>query len=122
MDHEPNGSSLQSMLLYAQNMKRDRFQVWGPDFYHWDNLFEKKDTELIPLQNITEVPIAMFVAYDDTIADPMDAQWTADTIGSAVFHYQYIEGGHLTFMIGKDMTYYTQDVMGLLNQYNPLNA
>jgi pimeloyl-ACP methyl ester carboxylesterase len=25
MDHEPNGSSLQAMLLYAQNMKRDRF-------------------------------------------------------------------------------------------------
>jgi hypothetical protein len=25
MDHNPNGSSVQSMLLYAQNMKRDRF-------------------------------------------------------------------------------------------------
>ena len=25
-------------------------------------------------------------------------------------------------MIGKDMTYYTQDVMGLLNKYNPITA
>jgi hypothetical protein len=25
MDHEPNGASVQTMLLYAQNMKRDRF-------------------------------------------------------------------------------------------------
>jgi hypothetical protein len=109
------------MLLYAQNMKRDRFQVWAPDFYHLDNLFEKKDTDLIPLENITEVPVAMFVAYDDTIADPTDANWTRNQIGAAVKHYQMIEGGHLSFMIGKDMTYYTQDVMGLLNQYNPIH-
>lgn len=49
----------------------------------------------------------MFVAYDDTIADPTDANWTRNQIGSAVVHYQMIEGGHLTFMIGKDMTYYS---------------
>jgi hypothetical protein len=39
-------------------------------------LFEKKDTDLIPLSNIKDVPVAMFVGYDDTIADPTDANWT----------------------------------------------
>ena len=122
MDHEPNGASVQSMLLYAQNMKEDRFQVWGPDYYHWDHLVQKRTTDLIPIETITKVPIAMFAAYDDTIADPIDAKWTKDTIGAAVIHYQMIEGGHLTFLIGKDMSYYTQDVMGLLHQYNPIST
>ena len=96
--------------------------MWGPDYYHWDHLFQKRTTDLIPIETITKVPIAMFAAYDDTIADPIDAKWTKDTIGAAVIHYQMIEGGHLTFLIGKDMSYYTQDVMGLLHQYNPIST
>ena len=64
----------------------------------------------------------MFAAYDDTIADPTDAKWTKETIGADVIHFQWIEGGHTTFLIGKDMSYYTQDVMGLLHTYNPITA
>ena len=44
-------------------------------------------TDLIPLENITEVPIAVFVGSDDIVADPIDGQWTVDQIGAAVFHY-----------------------------------
>ena len=49
----------------------------------------------------------MFVGKDDTIADSIDAQWTKDQIGEPVIHYQLIEGGHFTFLIGKDMSYFT---------------
>ena len=57
----------------------------------------------------------MFAAYDDTIADPSDVHWIKDTIGADVIHFQMIEGGHMSFMIGKDMSFYSQDVLGLLN-------
>lgn len=56
----------------------------------------------------------MFVGLEDILADPTDAKWTADTIGADVFHYQEINGGHLTFLIGKDMSYFTDDVMDIL--------
>jgi hypothetical protein len=44
-------------------------------------------TDEIPLENISKVPIAVFVGSDDIVANPTDGEWTVDQIGSAVFHY-----------------------------------
>jgi len=54
------------------------------------------------------------------LADTRDALWTKDQMGDAVVHYQEIHAGHLTFMVGKDMSYWTQDAMKLLKKYQPL--
>jgi len=115
MMHEPNGSSAQSIMLYAQNMREDRFQVFGPDYNKV--IGSKKTTDLIPLENITEVPVAMFVGKADKLADPEDAAWARKTIGNAVVRYQMVEGGHMTFFIAKDMTWFTQDVMNIVKEY-----
>ena len=69
---------------------------------------------MIPLENITGVPVAIFTGLEDPLADVTDARWTRDTIGDNVVHYEEIEAGHLTFLIGKDMTYFTEGVMDLL--------
>jgi hypothetical protein len=37
-------------------------------------------------------------------------------------HYEEIAAGHLTFMVGIDMTYFTTGVMGLLAEYHPVPA
>lgn len=87
MAHEPNGSSVQSILLYAQNMKEDRFQVYAPKYHTFLDIGAKRTTDLIPLNTITSVPIAMFVGRQDTLADPTDAEWARDQIGSPVVHY-----------------------------------
>lgn len=58
----------------------------------------------------------MFVGNEDMLADPTDAEWARDTIGSPVVHYQMINGGHLTFMIGKDMSWFN-DVMDVVKKY-----
>lgn len=62
----------------------------------------------------------MFVGRYDVLADPVDARWTRDQIGEAVVHYQEIDGGHETFLLGKDMTFFTKDVMDLLEWYHPV--
>ena len=80
----------------------------------------KRTTELIPIDTISNVPIAMFVGNIDTLADKTDAEWTRDEIGSPVVHYQLIDGGHLTFIVGKDMTWFSNDVMDLIKEYSPL--
>ena len=67
MGHEPNGASTKSMLLYAQNLKEDRFQVWSDDYD--DLIHPTKQTDLIPIENISHVPIAIFAGTHDTIAD-----------------------------------------------------
>lgn len=63
----------------------------------------------------------MFVGDGDTIGDPADAELIREALGDAAVHYQMIHGGHLTFLAGKDMSYFTKDVMDLLAKYHPLS-
>ena len=120
MGHQPNGTSVKSILHYAQNLREDRFQVFADDYTDFFKRHEKRTTDLIPLQNITEVPVAIFTGTEDILADLTDARWTRDQIGKKVVHYEEIAAGHLTFMVGKDMTYFTTGVMNLLKTYHPL--
>lgn len=73
MNHEPNGSSVKALLHYTQNMKEDRFQVWAPDYHTFLDIGNKRHTDLIPLNTIGSVPVAMFVGNVDELADPTDA-------------------------------------------------
>ena len=101
-------------------MRENRYQIYASDYDHWFNIGEHHETTLIPLSNITTVPVAMFVGDSDELGDPIDAEYTKEAIGDAVVHYQLINGGHETFLVGKDMTYWTKDVMNLLSQYHPI--
>ena len=76
----------------------------------------------IPLNKINEtgVPVAIFGGTDDELADWCDAEWTRDQIGDAVVHFQLIEGGHISFLVGHDMSYFTKDVMNLLAEHHPI--
>ena len=47
----------------------------------------------------------MFVGTEDLLGDPEDARETRDLIGSIV-HYEEIEAGHMSFLAGKDMSYF----------------
>ncbi len=120
MGHEPNGSSVKSILHYTQNLKQDRFQVYADDYADVIHFHDVRDTDLIPLENIYGVPVAMFTGKEDILADLTDARWTRDRIGDNIVHYEEIEAGHLTFLVGKDMTYWSEGVMSLLKQYHPL--
>jgi len=52
------------------------------------------------------VPIAMFVGAEDSLADPIDTKWAADQIGSPVIHYEVIPNfDHGSFTMGNDMSY-----------------
>jgi len=64
----------------------------------------------------------MFVGADDELATPADARWTRDQIGEAVVHYQEQPGGHLSFNIGKDATYFSETAMSIIEKYHPLNT
>ena len=54
------------------------------------------------------------------MADTTDAEWTRDCIGDNIVHYEEIHAGHLTFLVGKDMSYFSDKVMDLLQEYHPL--
>jgi len=58
----------------------------------------------------------------DILGDVKDTVWTKDQIYNSVVYFDIIHGGHLTFMVGKDMTWFSGAVMDLIKEYNPLNS
>jgi len=83
-------------------------------------IYGENTAPIINLQNIKKVPIAMFVGTSDQLATVEDNRW-AKTQLSTLTHYKEYSLGHLSFMIAKDMSYFTTDVMNILHQYHPAN-
>ena len=93
--------------------------MYAPDYHTTLDIKAKRITDEIPLEKLKGVPVAMFVGIDDTLADPADAEWAHEKMGDdTVIEYKLIEGGHLSFFIGKDMSYFSNDVLGLLDKYH----
>jgi poly(3-hydroxyalkanoate) synthetase len=65
----------------------------------------------INLGNIKKVPVGMFVGEYDKMATPNDSRYIRAKIGEAVTFYNEYKLGHLAFMVGKNMSYFTQDVV-----------
>ena len=77
---------------------------------------------IVHLNTITDVPIAMFVGKEDDLGDSADTRWARDTIksgGDAIVHYEEMEGGHASFLIGKDMSWVDRAKV-LVAKYNPV--
>ncbi len=60
----------------------------------------------------------MFVGSSDQLATVDDNRWAKTQMSTITFYKEY-SLGHLSFMIAKDMSYFTMDVMNLLTQYHP---
>jgi len=62
------------------------------------------------------VPTALVSGSYDKLADPTDVAWLNDQLSNVVFAQEY-PLGHLSFSLAKDMTWFSQDVMGVINKY-----
>jgi len=100
-------------------MREDRFQVWDEHYL----VPGHKITAEIPINKITKVPIGLFVAKNDLIADLTDCQWIRDSLNQdTLVHYKEYQGGHVSLILGKDMTPFSVDAMDLIKKYNPIST
>ena len=53
----------------------------------------------------------MYVARHDLIVTPEDSKWARELIGPSVIDYMEVDGGHVTFMLGYDQTYFKENAM-----------
>ena len=124
MGHFPAAASLQSLVHYGQSCRDHSFSgfIWPSKKENEAHYGSSGQPPIVALNKIT-VPTAMFVGSVDDLGDPTDARWARDTIKSgghgALVHYEEIQGGHATFIVGKDMTYFER-AMGLIKKYNPV--
>ena len=75
---------------------------------------------MINVQEIKEVPIALFVGIYDMLANVNDARMLNNLLESCVF-YREFESNHASFITGKDMSYFDR-IIELTNYYNPVHA
>lgn len=72
----------------------------------------------IDLKEITDVPIAMFVGKQDTLANINDNRWLRDELDHTLIHYQEFDASHASFVVGSDMSYF-ETVIELVQVHNP---
>ena len=103
--HFPNGASIQQLVHFGQLVKSGDFQYY--DYGKKGNMehYRQRYPPQIDIKEITDVPIAMFVNKQDTLANVNDNRWLRDQLQSVV-HYQESEGSHASFVIGADMSFF----------------
>ena len=72
---------------------------------------------LIPLNNITKMPIGLFVGEYDNLGSPKDNDWLAPQLGNVVHHQVYPDMGHSSFLLGKNMPF-VDNLVNLVKQHN----
>lgn len=113
LGHFPSGTSLRTLNHYAQILAAKEFQKYDFGINVNKQKYGQAKPPIIPIENIKKVPIAMFVGTKDLLATVEDNRWAKTQIKSVV-HYGEYEVGHLGFMVSKDMTYFTNDVIKVL--------
>jgi len=121
LSYLPSGSGYQDWVYYGQ-MIRD-----GQNFRYYDygklvnnEKYGQDEPPMIPLENY-RVPTGLFSGAYDRLANPVDVAWLSEQIASSVvYQTEYAEKDHMTFIAGKDMSYFNNDVVTLVKRYNPL--
>lgn len=65
-----------------------------------------------------DFPIGIFGGTKDLLADVKDVEWARDQLGSNVIFYHQYYLGHLSFAFAKDMSWFSVDVMAIIDHYN----
>ena len=113
----PNGASIESLLYWGTIFNYGKFVE--RDYGEEENLkrYGQKEPPEVDLTKIQHVPIALLVSKYDGFLGVEESRKLKDTI-NPVFYKEY-EGGHISFLIGKDMVEtYTKDVIKLLKEYS----
>jgi len=73
-----------------------------------------------PLYDLTKIPgpLAFFSGKYDRLGDPIDTLELVKYVNKSLVYWRNdLDAGHLTFMWGKNMTYF-EDVVHLINKYS----
>jgi hypothetical protein len=102
MGHMPGGTSVKSILHYAQSIDAEEFQLYdyGSSDAN-DKRYGQIEPPIVDLTRIreAEVPIAMFIGKDDDLGDIVDSRWARDQIldkglgADTLVHYKEYNGG-----------------------------
>lgn len=117
LSHYPAGASLQSINHFIQNMENKKFSQYDYKLEANMRIYRNPLPPEYNLQNIQNIPIALFGGKEDKLASVEDVEWLREQLDTNVIYYNiYEKMGHLTFLLSKDMTWF-EDALILIETF-----
>ncbi|XP_010603305.1 lipase member K isoform X1 [Fukomys damarensis] len=118
LSQKPAGTSVQTMLHWAQIFNSDRLQAFdwgnrGQNMMHFHQLTP-------PLYNITKmkVPTAIWSGGQDIVADPKDMENLLPKVANLIFYKVIPHYNHMDFYLGQDVHQEVyQDIIRLMKHH-----
>lgn len=118
LNYMPGGTSVINMNHWSQLVTSKKFQYFDYGKKENQKKYGQDTPPLIDISKLNKVPIAIYSGKDDELADPTDVKWLTGVLegaGVMKFNKEY-EDGHVTFIIGKEMTY-VADLITFMKDY-----
>lgn len=120
--HTPNGASIRQFQHFAQmfyERKSDpQFRMFNFGPYENKKRYGTDSAPAYDYRNI-RIPVSLFMGMQDTLGNPGDNLILADKLGKAGVKFSkhtYNQWGHMTFIWGKDLQTYFEDLLGEIQQ------
>lgn len=81
-------------------------------------LYEQAEPPTIPVEDIS-IPVAIWNGTRDSVVVSADVDLLVEALGDNCVSRKEIEADHWTFSVGQDMSWFQNDVLAILQQYNP---
>lgn len=115
----PSGAGYRTTVYYGQCVAN------GGHFRRFDYgrdanmaIYGQQDPTDFPVENIN-VPVAIFNgSLDDVVLQP-DVDYLIEQLGDNLVYHKVVEADHWTFTMAKDMSWYQNDLVKVLQTYNP---
>ena len=114
-----SGSSYRESLYYAQGVVSDGlFRLYDYGKIKNKEVYGADEPPTVPIQDFS-IPTAIWHGLRDSVVLSGDIDILVEALADNVISRKTIDGDHWTFSVGSDMSYFKNDVISVLDQYNP---
>lgn len=105
--HFPNGVSQKNLRHYAQIILSGEFKEYDGGHFGNMRMYGQRKPPVIDMTKI-QVPIALFVAKNDTMAPVCAMTWLKKQLDKSLVYYKEFRTSHLGFQLGNDYRYFSE--------------
>jgi lysosomal acid lipase/cholesteryl ester hydrolase len=122
LKHYPCGSSLKCLIHYVQIIKAKKFVYFNYGKEANFAIYHQIEPPEYDLSIVKDFPIILIGGEKDKLAPPNDVIWLKEALGNNVIYYKIIpKMGHISFMCGKDFSWFDEPLKIIMNEYYPRN-
>ena len=119
LNHYPCGCSLKCLIHYIQIIENKKFTYFDYNKEANFHIYHQISPPEYDLNLIKDIPIMLIGADKDKLATIEDIKWLKNELKENVIYYKIVENmGHLSFMIGKDFSWFDEPLKIIMDKFN----